>query len=224
MSSYFSEDFNTFFKELAPNNHKDWFDENRSRYEQNIREPFKVFVSDLIDAIRKEDPAINIEPKDAIFRINRDIRFSKDKSPYKMHMAAAIGRGGKKHPGSVGIYFQLGPGGVMLAGGSYEPSKEELNAIRHGIAAHPNKFRKAIEDATFVKHFGEIKGDKNKVLPKDLKAAAEKEPLIYNKAFYYSSELDPEWVSNPGLFNKILDHYKAATPVKEFLEDAMKRI
>ena len=87
---YFSSDYLEFFKELAPNNNKDWFDKNRKRYIDSVKEPFKKFVTDLIQEISKVDDEVQIEAKDAIFRINRDIRFSKDKTPYKLNNSAII--------------------------------------------------------------------------------------------------------------------------------------
>src|SRR6056297_2893808 len=162
---YFSPDFNEFFKELAANNHKDWFDIHRDRYHKTIKEPFEVFVSDLVDELKKEDPRLNINPKSAIFRINRDIRFSKDKSPYKLNRSAAIAPEGKKSIAQGGIYVELGPGRVMVGGGAFNPSKEELQVLREAIAAHPKKFRDALAKEKFQEVYGEIHGDQNKRLP-----------------------------------------------------------
>ena len=81
MSVYFTPAFNKFFIDLAPNNNKDWFDVNRNRYEQDVKLPFRGFTADVIKEISKIDPTVKMEAKDAIFRINRDIRFSKDKYP-----------------------------------------------------------------------------------------------------------------------------------------------
>ena len=94
--AYFDTDYLEFFKELAGNNHKEWFDIHRKRYEQSVKIPMQVFVKDLILALKRIDKEIQIEPKDAIFRINRDIRFSKDKSPYKLQSSAIISKYGKK--------------------------------------------------------------------------------------------------------------------------------
>ena len=96
MSTYFSPDFLQFFKELAANNHKEWFDENRKRYETVVKKPFEVFVQHAIDEMAKLDPRLSeLDPKKCIFRINRDIRFSKDKAPYKLNRSAAISVGGR---------------------------------------------------------------------------------------------------------------------------------
>ena len=93
---YFEKDFLEFFKELEKNNNKDWFDANRKRYEKVIKDPFKAFVQKMIDRMHELDSSVIIQPKDCIFRINRDIRFSKDKTPYKSNVSAVVGVGGKK--------------------------------------------------------------------------------------------------------------------------------
>ena len=119
-TSYFSKDFLDFFKELAANNNKDWFDANRKRYDKSVKEPFKAFVADLISESQKIDPSIDIEAKDAIFRINRDIRFSKDKTPYKLDRSAIISAAGRKDHSIPGFYIALGPDKTYLGGGASE--------------------------------------------------------------------------------------------------------
>ena len=104
---YFTEDFINFFKELAANNHKEWFHENKKRYESSVKKPFTVFVGKMIEEIQKVDADLMIEPKDCILRINRDIRFSKDKTPYNLHYTAFISRGGKKDKSIPGFFYSI---------------------------------------------------------------------------------------------------------------------
>lgn len=221
--TYFSNDFNEFFKELAANNHKDWFDINRERYHKNIKEPFEVFVAALVDELKKTDSRLNINPKSAIFRINRDIRFSKDKSPYKLNRSAAIAPNGKKSIAQGGIYVEVGPGRVMVGGGAFQPDKEELKRLREAIATHPKKFRKAVEDKNFTSYYEEIRGDENKRLPtKELMEAALKEPLIFKKSMYYFCESSPEMVTSDKLMETIINQYDAAKLVREFISMAVR--
>ncbi len=113
--AFFDPDFIQFFKDLAPNNNKDWFDENRKRYETIVREPFKSFVDHMISELHKVNPKFtDLTNKDCIFRINRDIRFSKDKTPYKMNVSALVAVGGKKNYMGEGVYFELGPEHVRV--------------------------------------------------------------------------------------------------------------
>ena len=95
--AYFTNEYFAFFKELAGNNNKDWFDANRKRYEEHVKDPFKHFLQDLINAIKVLDDRIDLTPNQAGFRINRDIRFSKDKTPYKLNRSAIISPGGTKN-------------------------------------------------------------------------------------------------------------------------------
>lgn len=220
--SHFTKDFNQFFIELAANNHKDWFDENRKRYENSIKKPFENFVSELVAAMKKEDPSIDVDPKKCIFRINRDIRFSKDKTPYKLNRSAAISKGGRKDTAHPGLYIQIGPESVDIAGGVYQPDKEQLAQIRQNIMDKPKDFHKAIEDKGFVKAFGELKGDENKRLPsKEMMEAAQSEPLLFRKQFFYYASFDAKNVENPDLVNFIMDKHRAAKPVRDFLTKAL---
>lgn len=220
---YFSPDFNQFFKELAANNHKDWFDINRKRYEKEIKDPFKAFVTDLIERIRTHEPSIQIEAKDAIFRINKDIRFSKDKTPYKLHMGAVVSPLGRKDRTNPGIYVQLGPEDVRVYGGIYTADKEQLQKVRTAIASDLKGFQKAISAPSFVETYGgEIHGEKNKVLPKELKEAAQEQPIIFNKNFYYFTKMDADMVESDQLLDIVMKHYEAAKPVREFLRNALQ--
>ena len=185
--AFFVPDFIQFFKDLAPNNNKDWFDENRNRYAEIIREPFKAFVDHMIVELTKVNLKFkDLQNKDCIFRINRDIRFSKDKTPYKTMCSAVISPQGKKSSSIHGIYFELGPEHVRAYGGVYEIEKEDLLALREGIADNLAEFRKLYANKEFKAVFGEIHGEKNKKLDKHLQEAAQQEAFIFNKQFYYS--------------------------------------
>lgn len=220
--THFNRDFNEFFIELAANNHKDWFDENRDRYHRNIKKPFEDFVAAIVSNIRQSDPDFDVDVPKSIFRINRDIRFSKDKAPYKLNRSAFISPYGKKD-NRPGLYVQLGPEKVMVGGGVFSPDADELMRIRKAIAASPKDFTKALSDKSFKKVFGELQGKENKRLPnKELTAAAEHQPLIYKKQFYYFREYPPEMVTDPNLVEKIVGDFRAAASVNEFLLKAMR--
>ena len=222
--TFFNQDFLQFFMDLAGNNNKDWFDQNRKRYEVNVKDAFKNFVTHIITKLAEEDPAFkDLEASSCIFRINRDIRFSKDKTPYKMNVSAVVTPEGKKSKAINGVYFELGPEHVRVYGGVYEIDKEDLLTVREGIAKNPEKFKKLYSDASFKNVFGEILGEKNKVILKELKEAAEKEPLIYNKQWYFYKQFDAEVVLSENLDQLILDCYKAGQPVEKFFNELIKR-
>jgi uncharacterized protein (TIGR02453 family) len=222
--AFFNSDFLQFFRDLAPNNNKDWFDANRSRYENNIREPFKAFVDHMISELSTENPRLkDLQNKECIFRINRDIRFSKDKTPYKMKVSALINVGGKKNYLGEGIYIELGPEHLRIYGGLYQLDKESLLEIREGIAANPKEFKKLYSENKFERLFGTIRGDQNKILPKELKAAGEIEPLIFNKQFYYFAEYSPEKILDKDLDKVIINAYQTAQPIEHFFSKIIKR-
>ncbi|MCB0482557.1 MAG: DUF2461 domain-containing protein [Flavobacteriales bacterium] len=219
--TYFTEDYLEFFKELAKNNHKEWFDLNRKRYEKSVKAPFQSFISDLILMLKKEDLEIEVEPKDAIFRINKDIRFSKDKTPYKLSCSAIVSPGGKKNKEVPGIYIEAGPEDFRIYGGVYMLSPSNLNDLRFHIAANSEEFNKLISDPKFKKQYGEIQGDKNKRIPTDLVEAGEKQPLIYNKSFYFFVKLPAETILSSQLLSTVLDYYQTGKPLGLFIRKAI---
>lgn len=216
--SYFTEDFLDFFKELAANNHKEWFDENRKRYHKSVKEPFDKFVDSLINELKKEDKKINIQAKDAVFRINRDIRFSKDKTPYKLNRSAVISPGGKKDKTYPGLYFEFTPEHVRIYTGVFMLDKNQLHAIREEIADNLPKFNKIISNKKFKALFSDISGEKNVRIAKEFQEVGEKQPLIYNKNFYTFATLPAETILREDLLQVISDTYKVAKPFGDFFK------
>ncbi len=216
--AFFTPDFLQFFIDLAGNNTKEWFDSNRKRYEQNVKEPFKQFVQHLIEKMSEEDEAYKgLEAKDCIFRINRDIRFSKDKTPYKTMVSAVVAPDGKKSKAINGIYFELGPEHLRVYGGIYEIDKENLELVRAHIADNIREFQNLYQAPDFVSTYGKIVGEKNKILPNHLKEAAQKEALIFNKQWYFYTSFPSEEILSETLDKLMLDCYYIGLPVQQFL-------
>ncbi len=161
----FSEDFIDFFKELSKNNNKEWFDLNRKRYETFVKTPFHSFVERIIEKMQADDPEIKITPKESIFRINRDIRFSMDKTPYKTHVSALISRTGKRDKDFPGFYFSIDTENITIYGGAHSLEKDHLYNIRKYISEDLNTFSKLLADPIFKKKYGFIHGDTNASLP-----------------------------------------------------------
>lgn len=218
--SYFSPAFLKFFTELKQNNSKEWFDENRKTYENEVKKPFATFVNEMIARIQAHDPEVRIKASDAIMRINNDIRFKKDKTLYKTHVAANISRFGKKDKGYPGLFFQLSPSGVGVYGGVYRVDSDTLQNIRSFIAQKPKAFAKAYNHPDFIKTFGTILGEKNKRIPPEFRPLLDKEPLIANKQFYYATSLKPDVITSSSLPDEIMKCYLAGKPVYEFLKAA----
>ncbi len=220
--AYFSQEYLNFFKELYSNNHKEWFHENKKRYTQFVKEPFYAFVDKMIERVKEHEPQLDLLTKNAVFRINRDIRFSKDKTPYKLHMGAAITPNGRKNMQYPGLYFHLGIEGSMIASGCYMPDKESLYKIRQAIAREPERVNTLNDNPTFKKYFGEVKGERNKVLPKEFKEVAQVQPLIFNKQYYFAANLeDNHTLLRPDLDDFIMEHYTSASDWNQFLKEAL---
>lgn len=218
--AFFTNDFHNFFKGLRSNNDRDWFNANKKEYIKSVKEPFEEFVGHMIEHFKPLMPNLLITPKDAIFRIYRDTRFSKDKTPYKEHVSAIISPGGRKDMTATGVYVQMNDEELRLYSGMYMPEKAHLSEIRNHIAAQPEVFRKLYTEKNFVSKFVEIRGEKNKRLPKELTEAAEKEPLIYNKGFYYFAKLPAKYLLKDNLPSLIEEYYHAAKPLNDFFEAA----
>lgn len=217
--AHFTHDYIDFFTELAFNNEKSWFDKNRKRYEKSVKEPFKEFTQAIIDGIHDFDPSIgNLQPKDVMFRINRDIRFAKDKTPYNTWLSAGIVQGGKKNSADApGYYFRFAVDKVSIGGGAFHPGKEHLQAIRSKIANNPEALRSIIEGKKFKQTWGELSGEENKVIPKEFKAAAQKEPLIRKKGFSYWVEKPETEILRDDLLEHMLELFRAGHPLNAYL-------
>ena len=220
--AYFTKEFNKFFKELTKNNYKEWFHANKKRYEEHVKKPFYAFVADLIEAYKNEED-ISLEVKNAVFRINRDIRFSKDKSPYKNHVGAVISKTGRKDMLYPGIYVNLEAGNLMIAGGCYQLDKVNLQKIREHIVRHPDKANKILKGKAFVAKFGGLHdGEKNKIMPKEFKETVKEIPLIANKQYFYECSYDDENIlQRDDLVEFIMEHYQAGKEWNRFLIEAM---
>lgn len=220
--SYFTAEYLKFFRGLKKNNSKAWFDANKKVYEAEVKKPFAAFVEEIITRIRAEDPTLTTGAKEAIFRLNRDIRFSKDKAPYKTHMAANISAGGRKNYELPGFYLQFGPDQVMLGGGAYMLENETIYKVRKAIVKNLDTFAALLKDKNFKQKFGTLQGEQNKVLPAEFKEYAAQQPLVANKQFYYMAELEAETILKKNLPELVMQHYHAGKAMNEFLKQSMR--
>jgi uncharacterized protein (TIGR02453 family) len=220
--SYFTPEFELFFAELSQNNHKEWFDANKKRYEEHVKQPFKKLMQEVLNRIQEADPSIRLKVEDTIFRINRDVRFSKDKTPYKTHVAAAVARGGKKDFQSAGFYVHFGHQDVSIGGGAYSPDKEAVLKIRREIQSNMEGFEAIVKDETFVRTYGRVQGEALKSLPAEFKEDAVHQPLLAHKQFYYMHESkDTSWIYSEEVVERIMEYYWAGRPLNDFLNEAL---
>lgn len=217
-----TKNFFQFLKDLAKNNNKDWFDLNRSRYESDVKKPFEELAIALGGELNKFDAEIQGDHKKNIFRINKDIRFSKDKSPYKTNRSVAFSLNGKKDHEDPGYYLELGAGKSYIAGGAWCPSPEKLLKIRSEIYYNTEEFNRILKNKKFKDTFSDIQGERSKILPKDIKDWAADSEYIYNKQFYFWKEFDNKEVLDKNFIKNAARLFSHGYEVNQFLRRAMR--
>jgi uncharacterized protein (TIGR02453 family) len=209
-----------FLKDLTSHNTREWMEENRSRYKE-AKSEFEFLVDELIKRISTFDPEIvNLKPKDCIFRINRDIRFSKDKSPYKTNFGAAIAPGGKKAQAAM-YYCHIQPGNCFLAGGVYMPPADLLSKIRQEIDYNPEELKKIVEQPDFYNTWGEITGDELKTAPKGYPKDHPNIELIRKKSFVVMKSVSDKELTSDGFPAMAAESYKLLYPLNQYFSVAI---
>ncbi len=214
------KDILDFLKDLEANNSREWFDLNRDRYDAT-RKTFLVVAEQLIHDIREFDdevPALN--PKDCVFRIFRDVRFSKDKLPFKSNYGCYIARGGKKS-GFAGYYLHIQPGECFLSGGIYMPLPEYLQAIRQEIYYHPQNYIDLIENKEFKSTYTLEYSDKLKTAPKGYPKDWEHLDLIKNRNYAFGHSVKENELCASDFMKKAIDIFKIIYPLNRYLNKAV---
>jgi len=208
----------TFLSGLKLNNEREWFNSNRSRYEE-ARKNFEAFVQAVIGEIVKFDPIYKgLEAKSCIFRINRDTRFSHDKSVYKTNFGAFMVRGGKKNGDRFpGYYFHIEPGSSFAAGGAYVPPTPWLNAIREKIEENADELIRVINNKEFKKYFGALDGEKLKTAPKGYPRDHPYIELLKMKSFLAYRSISDRELTSEGCFDLVVSAFRAMKPLHDFL-------
>src|ERR1051326_8332669 len=148
-----------FLRSLKRHNNREWFQEHKGIYEKHVKQPMADLIKALADEFQEFAPEMLASTKASAYRIYRDTRFSKDKSPYKTHVAAVFPRSGLgKHEGA-GFYLHIATDELLIGGGLYMPLPEDLNAVRSHIVKNPNKFLRIVQSLAFRRRFGKIEGE-----------------------------------------------------------------
>ena len=214
------EKFIPFLKKLKTNNNKEWFDKNRTDYE-TVREELIVLVADVVKKLGKIDPSIeSTDARKAIFRINRDIRFSKDKIPYKLNMGASISEGEKKSP-KAGYYLHVEPGNCFVAGGAWMPESEHLKKIRQEVDYNGKELEKIVKTKEFKTLFGTLsEEDKLVRVPKDFDPEHKYAEYLKLKSFIVVHPFEDKLVTDPKLADYCVKIFKGIYPLNKFLNVA----
>ncbi len=210
-----------FLNKLKKNNNKEWFDQHKSEYLE-IKAEFEEFITRLIKEISVFDDSVKeLEAKKCIFRINRDVRFATDKSPYKTNLGASIKPGGK-NSGKAGYYVHIGPKGAsFIAGGLYMPEAASLALIRGAIDYEGDKLNKIITTKNFVSYFGGMDGEKVKTSPKGFKADHEHIELLKHKSFLAYHKIVDEEAFAKNQLKYAAKIVKEIKPLNDFLNNAL---
>ena len=206
-----------FLTNLKANNNKEWFEKNRKAYD-DARADQLQFISDLLSEMSKwEDRVKTIDPKKSTMRINRDIRFSKDKSPYKSNLSFHITPLGAK----AGYYFHLEPGATFVGGGLYGLEPDQIKAVRQEIDYNLSDFEKIMNNAAFKKIFKELKGDALQNVPKDYPKDHPGAQWLKHKDFIISTKVEDKDLTAKDLLKKTNEAYKTMQPFMVFMDRAL---
>ena len=212
-----------FLEDLSKNNNRDWFLANKKRYDQ-YKKNYHQLIADFLEAMVPIDPSLkHLEVKDCTFRINRDIRFSKDKSPYKDHLGIWMSTG-QKNTNLSGYYIHIAKGKSFIAGGVYGPEAPDLKKIRKEIAFFHDDLAKIVNDKKFKSEFGDL--DRNaenslKTAPKDFDKDHPAIEFLKLKSFTASQKIDDKLLTDKDFVKKISEKLSALKPLNAFLNRAL---
>ena len=209
-----------FVSELDQNNNKEWMDANKKWY-QEARSEFIALTELLIKASSAFEPALaGLEPKKCIFRINRDIRFTNDKRPYKNNFGMAMGEGGR-NSGNPIYYFHLEPNNSFVAGGLYMPEPETLKKIRQEVDYNAADLKKIVEDPAFKQAFGTLQGERLKTAPKGYSKDHPNIELLRLKSYVVSHPLSNKELLKEDLAPSIVSLFRLMKPMNDYLSVAI---
>lgn len=203
-----------FLRELDSNNNREWFTANKKRYQAAFDE-FKRFGEGVRDGMSHHD---NIEALN-VFRIYRDVRFSKDKSPYKTHMGAYLSRATKWLRG--GYYFHIEPGASFVGGGFWDPNPADLKRIREEIAADDQPLRQVMADPQFIRTFGTLEGERLKTAPQGFAKDHPAIDLLQLKQFLVSRKFTDKEVLSPSFQEQVVETFRHMRPFFDYMSEVL---
>jgi uncharacterized protein (TIGR02453 family) len=213
----FPKDALKFFKELKKNNNREWFTANKSRYDSLLREPMETLLGSLQEKLRVFDPDIVIEPKRAIYRIYRDVRFSKDKTPYKTQIAAAFSYRGLNKNNEPGFYFHISDTEVGIGGGLYMPSPDQVKNMRKALAQDASELKKILAAKKFTSLFSGMEGERLARIPQGYAPDHPDGELLKLKQYLCWKLLPSKIIFDEDFLSVVADHFIAMAPLVRYL-------
>jgi uncharacterized protein (TIGR02453 family) len=208
----------SFLEDLKENNHREWFQNNKTRYQEQYNYALQ-FADELLIRMKQIDTIETISGKKSLFRINKDVRFSKDKSPYKTNIGGALTRATKYLRG--GYYFHIEPGNCFLGGGFWAPSPEDLKHIRLQIAADPGPLQQILSSKEFIATFGQLEGEQLKSAPKGFSKDHPAIDLINYKQFLLIKKLTDEEVQSKQYLETVVSTFQAMRPFFDYMSEIL---
>jgi uncharacterized protein (TIGR02453 family) len=208
-----------FLRALARNNDREWFRARKDRYERDVRGPMIAVLEALDRDFRTFAPEFEASPRVCLFRPYRDTRFSEDKSPLKTNVAAVLPQRGLARTQGAALYFEVSPGGVLIAAGLHAPSPPELRTVRNHIAANLSRFRSIVESPAFVRDSGGLKGDTLTRMPRGFPPGHPAERFLKMKQFLVWREYPAAFATTPRFYGTLLQIFRAAAPLVRFLNE-----
>lgn len=213
----------SFLRALKKNNNRAWFAEHKTEYEDFVKAPMQSLIAALRPSFDRFAPEYDLNPKRAVFRIYRDTRFSKDKTPYKTHVAAhLVLRGGDKGIAGSGYYLEVEPGGCFVGAGIYIPDGDQIQKIRAALLARGEEFLSAIRSRSFVKRFGTIDGERLKRLPRGVPEGHPMSDWLLLKQFFAGVSLPSARCRERAFAEEVAAICEDATPLVRFLNSAVR--
>jgi uncharacterized protein (TIGR02453 family) len=211
----------SFLRRLKRNNRREWFMAHRDEYERDVRAPMIAVIERLAADFRSFAPDLVASPKQSLYRIYRDVRFSEDKKPYKTHIAAVFPcRDLPKHEGA-GLYFHAAPDGVWVGGGMYAPQTPQLHAVREHIAANHRRLRTIVSAPGFRRAVGSLEGDRLQRVPRGFPKDHEAAEFLKYRQFLAGREFPATFATSPRFYPGILGIFRKIAPLVGFLNEAL---
>ena len=211
-----------FLQQLAENNNREWFQAHKSDYEVQLKQPLHELVVALGDDLDEFSPGYQTDPKKAIYRIYRDVRFSANKQPYKTHVSASFfPKWMEKHAGG-GYYFHFSPTEFFVGGGVYRAGSREVFAIRKRLSKDPDAYRKLVAAPGFKRLFGEVQGERLKRAPKGFSPDDPAIDLLRGKQFLASTQVPIELAETPKLQAAIIKRFRTLQPWIDWFNEAVR--
>ena len=223
--SGFPKGFFAFFRELKSNNDRTWFEENKSRFRESVQAPMSAFITAMAPRLAKVSKHFTADPRPnggSMFRIYRDVRFSKDKRPYKEHAACHFRHSVGKDVHAPGFYMHFATDEVFFGGGLWMPPPDALLKIRGAIASKAANWKKIVTDKGFISHFDGVRGDSLSRLPRGFDADHPFIDDIKRKSFFAMQEGSAKLASSPKLVDAVAESFQAARPLMKFLCTAVE--